>query len=164
MSKYYFLSESDLEKATDLLMKEGVGFSIEEKKQKDLPFFFLPIKEDKCLVLKVDNDSLPKSIEKEYARRERYLEKLKKAKALFFKGNLFALAATLLILLSLGTGFFAVGFGMKRGGGYYAFLVLAIAFLAASIYLINKGATYYEEGRERKNNALSLFNEDEKSE
>ena len=165
MSKYYFLCESDLNKAKELLQKEGTSFSYEEKKdQKGLSFFLVPIKDDKCLVLKVESDSLLKSIENENGKRERYLEKVEKAKPLFFKGSLYALIATFLILLSLGTGFFAVGFGMKREGGYYAFLVLAIAFLAISFYLIHKGAIYYEEGRERKNNALSLLNKDKENE
>ena len=163
MVKRYFLCERDYEAVKLALDKSGILFKrVNMEKKEDLPYLFVPLSEDKKIVIELDSESLPASINEENEKRTLYLNQLEKAKRLFLKGNLLGLLATFLVLLAVGTGFFAIGFGMKQNAGYYAILVLAIAFLALAFYLIHRGAIFYEKGRERRNNALSLLNKEEK--
>lgn len=156
MENKYLLNEADLEITIKVLKENSIEIVNKESGKDGFPFLLTPIEKGNRVLLTLDKeaDSLFKEINK---RREIYLEKAKAADKHFEKGNIKALVSTLLIILAIGIGFFAVGLGMKQHSGYYALLVLAVGVLAFAFYLIHLGTKDYALGRERKRNAKELL-------
>lgn len=156
MENKYLLSEADLEIAIKVLKENSIEILNKESGKDESPFLLTPIKKGDLVLLTLDKEAC--SFFKEMNKsRETYLEKVKAADKYFEKGNIKALVSTLLIILAIGAGFFAVGLGMKQHNGYYALLVLAVGLVTLAFYLIHLGTKDYALGRERKRNAKELL-------
>ncbi len=165
MDYRYRINISDKEEALSSLKGRG-DFLIEAKKKEDenAPFFLVPLQKEEELVL-VSKTPLDLSAYKERNEtREKVRLKILKADKIREKGNLFALLGAFLVLLTLGSAFFAIGFGMKQGAGYYALLIVTLALSYLTYLTLKYGARRYADSREKKRQALSLLSSKEKEE
>ncbi len=160
MEYRYYINKSDEAKAKELLSSKNIEILREENGQKNetnRSFLLVPLAKEKTVVLVLDKEPSDPIFQTTNDLRRSFLEKIEKAKPFIQKGNALALLATFTLIVSIGLAFFSIGFGMKKGSGYYALFILAIAFLVLTVFLIRKGAALYEMGRERKNAALILI-------
>lgn len=160
MEYRYYINQSDEKEAKELLASKNIEIIREEegkRNETNRAFLLIPLQEEKTVVYVLNQEVNDSPFHAVNENRRAYLEKMEKAKPFIQKANILALLATLSLIITIGLAFFSIGFGMKKGGGYYALLILAVAFLVFTIFLIRKGATLYEMGRERKNAALILI-------
>ncbi len=160
MPMNYYLSEKDLKIATDILKNENIAFEIiSSEKSTNYPILLLPLEDNETLVTissltNLDNISKIKELNE---KRNLYKNKLEKSKKAFASGNFCAVISAFLIILSVGSAFFSVGFGNNVHLGFYAFFILTIVLLVLTFFLLKKGAKDYEEGRRYINVAKQYF-------
>lgn len=159
MENTYLLSESDLKDVTLLAASSSSSFFCRAYKKSDgkIPFLLTPLADESLYVVTTSLDRDNVAIKEKNEKRARYLLKKEKAKADQDKAHIFALLATLWILLAIGSAFFAVGFGLKVHGAFYALLLVSASFLYLTYRSISKGATLYSSFREKKRVAEMLL-------
>lgn len=162
MNYRYRINISDKEEALNKLgKKEGISFEKASKEDNNILFLLVPLKKEEELVLSSDSEIDTSLFLNANENRHKAADKLEKAEKVRVNAHLYALLASFVFLVAIASAFFAVGFGMKRGGGYYALLILTIGFLYLTYLTLKKGATLYADYREKKRCAYALVEEKE---
>ncbi len=158
MDYRYLINSSDQKEALDIIGgKENISFQNKSKEDKGLPFLLLPLKKEKELIIECSSPLPAEMFSERNSKRMAVIKKLENAEKIREKAHLYGLLASFLVILLIGSAFFAIGFGMKQGGGYYALLLLTLGIGYLTFLALKKGAELYASYREKKRLAYSLL-------